>query len=61
MIALAWVARHVRGFEFGDGEMQVTLGGGERAMAEDLLQVTRFLIRSTQTLCITIQPIRSRQ
>ena len=56
MIALAWVALHVRGFEFGDGEMQVTLGGGERAMAEDLLQVTRFLIRASRAYFSTMPP-----
>ena len=41
MIALAWMAADVRGLQLSDGEMQVTLGRGQRAMAEDLLDVAQ--------------------
>ena len=46
MIAFARMTADVGGFEFGDGEMQVTFCGRERAMTEDLLDVAqvRFVL-----------------
>jgi putative addiction module component (TIGR02574 family) len=46
----------VRFFELGDGEMQVTLGGGQGAMTEDLLDVTDIGFVLQQVRGATVSP-----
>ncbi len=46
----------VRFFEVGDGEMEVTLGGGEGAMAEDFLNVAQVGFVFEQMRGATVSP-----
>jgi hypothetical protein len=46
----------MRFFEIGDGEMEVTLGGGEGAMAEDFLNVAQVGFVFEQMRGATVSP-----
>ncbi len=46
----------VRFFEVGDGEMEVTLAGGEGAMAEDFLNVAQVGFVFEQMRGATVSP-----
>ena len=56
MIGLAGMARHVRGLQLGDGELEITLGRSERAMAEDLLDVAQVGFVLQQMCGATVSP-----